>query len=96
MFGTVTNVRLARGFGFIKEPNSPRRYFFHCTDLSPDLDFDERLLDRRVKFLAVDGRDGRPRAVEVRPNDESDPPGSRQTNAKAPGRYEVPPRSACV
>lgn len=62
--GTIKNVVLEKGFGFVAERGGPDR-FFHVNDLI-DLEFDHRLIERRVKFDAVDAPKG-PRAKCVQP-----------------------------
>jgi cold shock CspA family protein len=65
--GFICSVKLDRGFGFVAMPDSPD-VFFHSQDLSEGLDFDERLLQRRVKFdIKASGRG--PRAFDIRPAD---------------------------
>jgi cold shock CspA family protein len=63
--GTVTNVN-ARGFGFIHSSGSD--YFFHCKQLSSDLEFDQSLLERRVRFDLRDSPKGM-ECVRVRASD---------------------------
>jgi cold shock CspA family protein len=62
--GTITSLRLDRGFGFIAAPNQPD-IFFHVNDLADDLPFDEALEQRRVRFDIVSTGKG-PRAANVR------------------------------
>ena len=47
-----------RGFGFIGEPNKPD-IFFHCSELSDDLPFDQQLVGRRVLFSVCETIKGR-------------------------------------
>jgi cold shock CspA family protein len=61
--GTVCNLQLERGFGFIRTALT-NDVFFHCKSLN-DLDFDETLLERRVSFEMTSTQLG-PRAVDVR------------------------------
>lgn len=49
MVGKVVRVHVDRGFGFIQPEDQSRDVFFHCRQLYC-LDFDERLLNRRVVF----------------------------------------------
>jgi cold shock CspA family protein len=65
--GFVCSVKLDRNFGFIAMPDSPD-IFFHMQDLTDGLEFDETLLQRRVKFdLKTSGKG--PRAFDIRPAD---------------------------
>lgn len=68
MIGTVVRLREDRGFGFIHQDGTDERngVFFHCRDLSSDLQFDETLLERRVRFEATNGEKGL-KAINVRP-----------------------------
>jgi cold shock CspA family protein len=50
--GTIQNVVVDRGFGFISSTGQPD-VFFHCSDLAADLPFDETLRERRVRFDIV-------------------------------------------
>jgi len=50
MRGYVENVKLDRGFGFIRCPDENKTIFFHLSDLSPALTFDEQLQQQRVTF----------------------------------------------
>lgn len=65
--GSIKSVVLARGFGFISEPNQPD-VFFHCKDLANDLAFDEMLIERRVRFEII-GTDKGLQAKNVRAAD---------------------------
>lgn len=49
--GTITSVKLDKGFGFIGEPNTPD-VFFHINDCI-DLEWNEQLTGQRVQFNAV-------------------------------------------
>lgn len=61
--GTITAVKLDRGFGFIAVANQPD-VFFHESDLDPALEFDEALIERRVRFTIKTGAKG-PRAAGI-------------------------------
>ncbi len=52
MYGTVTKIVLGRGFGFIRERGSAAgtETFFHASQLSGGLQFDERLLELEVEY----------------------------------------------
>lgn len=78
--GVVTALKLDRGFGFISAPgltvSSPKEEirfpdcYFNQKALRDGLDFDERLLYRRVKFEMRSGKGAdRPKAINVRPAD---------------------------
>jgi len=62
--GTICNVVLDRGFGFVRTDGG-EDCFFHVKDLV-DMDFDATLQERRVKFEIVNGDRG-PRAKAVQP-----------------------------
>jgi cold shock CspA family protein len=64
--GSVKNVRPDKGYGFLWA-GAGRQIFFHVTDLSPDLPFDDTLLERDVEYEPVQTADGRWRATKVRP-----------------------------
>lgn len=64
--GTIRNVVLPRGFGFLRPDGEDKDIFFHCGALDSSLTWDETLTERRVKF----GREQSPRgerATNVRP-----------------------------
>jgi cold shock CspA family protein len=61
--GTITAVNVARGFGFIGEPNGPD-VFFHMSDCI-DLEWGEQLTELRVRFDIVSTPKGN-RARNVR------------------------------
>ena len=63
MTGIITAIKTEKKFGFIKCDGSPD-VFFHVSDLN-DLEFDDRLVERRVTFDVVDATKG-PRARNVR------------------------------
>lgn len=63
--GTIQSVKADRGFGFIAIPNRGD-LFFHFSQVAHELEFDEQLIGRRVEFEIV-LRDGRERAINVRP-----------------------------
>jgi cold shock CspA family protein len=58
MVGTIINVKLDKGFGFIRVPNEPKDFFFHMSALEA-LQFDRTLEQRRVEFEAVETDRGR-------------------------------------
>ena len=58
--GTITKIN-ERGFGFIRTNGEPGDIFFHCHQLC-ELEFDEQLLERLVKFDLVET----PRGKEAR------------------------------
>ncbi|MCC7419948.1 MAG: cold shock domain-containing protein [Planctomycetaceae bacterium] len=55
-----------KGFGFIRLSDGCGDAFFHHRDLRDGLAFDERLIERRVQFNIIDGRGGKPRAIDIR------------------------------
>lgn len=62
--GTIKNVVLGRNFGFIERDGKDA--FFHLNDIADaDLEWDERLVQRRVSFVIVSDTRG-PRATAVR------------------------------
>ncbi len=61
--GTVCSLQLEKGYGFIRTKLT-NDVFFHCHELSPDLEFDEQLMERRVKFELTNTQLG-PRAESV-------------------------------
>ena len=63
--GTIKNIVQDRGFGFITPDAGGKSVFFHCRDLY-DMDFDETLIERRIRFEIIDSPKG-PRAANVRP-----------------------------
>jgi cold shock CspA family protein len=68
--GTVKNVVIDRGFGFITPHGPGDDLFFHCKSIAPDLAFDEQLKGRRVAYdVEMDQRRGRNHAVNVRAAD---------------------------
>jgi cold shock CspA family protein len=69
--GTIKNVMTDRGFGFIRSGGVD--YFFHVSDLSDGLEFNEQLRERVVQFnLVIRPRDsgrrkcGQPSSVDFR------------------------------
>lgn len=64
MQGTITRLLIERGFGFIRRADGGD-VFFHVRDLAADLQWDETLTERRVRFSVVADHKG-PRAIEVR------------------------------
>lgn len=67
MEGTIKNIVLSRAFGFIHVPGQPD-VFFHYRDLDPQLELNEQLQERRVRFEIIEGDKG-PRAKNVRAAD---------------------------
>jgi cold shock CspA family protein len=63
MLGTVTAVRTDRFFGFISPDGGSKAVFFHGTAVV-DLDFDETLIERRVRFESIETERG-PKAIRV-------------------------------
>ena len=68
MTGTITAVYTRKGYGFISLAGGGRDLFFHETDLSDDLEFDEQLEQRRVQFEQTSGHKGE-RAGNIRAAD---------------------------
>ena len=66
MEGTITSLKLGKGFGFLTPHGGSQQIFFHADDLAPPLSFDGRLLERRVLFDLVETDKGQ-RAVALRP-----------------------------
>lgn len=64
--GTIKRVKIDSGFGFIARGEGLEDVFFHVCDLAPDLDWDETLTERHVRFEIVETAKG-PRAANVRP-----------------------------
>lgn len=64
MTGTVKTVRNA-GFGFIRT-DERTEVFFHRTALVGGLEFNEQLVERRVRFQVISTERG-PRAVAIQP-----------------------------
>ena len=65
--GSIKTVLLDKGFGFI-DVAGQKDMFFHASDLSGGLPFDEFLIQRRVRFEVVTSSKG-DRASNVRPAD---------------------------
>jgi len=63
--GTVSTVKIDKGFGFIQQPHGEPDVFFHMRDLAEGVDFDDRLIEQRVQFEIIDSEKG-PRAKNVR------------------------------
>ena len=61
--GFIATVREDKGFGYIASPGQ-RDVFFHCSSLV-DIEFDQRLLNRRVEF-SVQASERGPRAINIR------------------------------
>jgi len=64
--GTIKRL-MDRGFGFIK-PEQGEDFFFHNNDLI-GVDFNSLSEGQEVEFEEGQGRDGRPKAVNVRPTE---------------------------
>jgi cold shock CspA family protein len=54
------------GYGFIQVEGRPNDVFVHCSDIQ-DTNNRSLVVGQRVVFETVNGRDNRPRAVNVRP-----------------------------
>jgi cold shock CspA family protein len=68
--GTILNMNLERGFGFLSVDGEKDNAFFHCKQLAVSLPFDEQLKGRRVRFdLEPDPKGGRDRAMRLEPAD---------------------------
>jgi CspA family cold shock protein len=65
--GVVKTVIPDRGFGFISQNGGPD-VFFHMRDLDSQLELNDQLRERRVKFEIIDTDKG-PRAKNVRAAD---------------------------
>lgn len=64
--GTIKKLIMERGFGFIKPQEGGVDIFFHCTALPQKSDFDGLSEGLRVEFDKNEGRDGRPKAENVK------------------------------
>jgi CspA family cold shock protein len=64
--GTIKNLRLDKGYGFIEPSGGGPDCFFHLSQLQHPLTFDETLIERHVEF-DLDPGAAKPRAVNVRP-----------------------------
>ena len=78
MRGTVTDVIIDRGFGFIAEEGSGQRFFFHRNALQQGTEFGDLAPGVTVDFEAATDTSGdepgeRPRAVNVRLTDDAIP-----------------------
>ena len=66
--GTVKNISLYNGYGFLRQDDGGPDLFFHLSSLASDLTFDEQLVERRVSYtVSTNPRNGKPCAVDVRP-----------------------------
>lgn len=66
--GTVKKVNTERGFAFIRVPGEPDVFAHISGFVLPDGQlFDESLQELDVEFDLVPGRDGRMKAIDVRP-----------------------------
>lgn len=65
MTGTIKSVK-DRGFGFIVRDDTGASVFFHAGGLQGGLEFDETLVERRVRFELEDSDRG-PRAINIQP-----------------------------
>jgi len=64
--GTFKRVIADRGFAFITNDSTGTDLFVHVTDVAADLwPFADNLLGERVAFDTVEGRAGKPRAINV-------------------------------
>ena len=72
MRGSVKNVVQDRGFGFIEQTKGPD-VFFHFSDLQEPLEFNEKLIRRRISFDVQETGKGL-RATNIRPDDGTDEP----------------------
>lgn len=63
--GTIKKLVMERGFGFIKPDEGGDDIFFHCSALPQKSDFDGLNENLRVTYDTADGRDGKPKAVNV-------------------------------
>jgi cold shock CspA family protein len=69
MEGTISAVKLSNGYGFIRPSGSThpsRDIFFHQSDLSEQLEFNEQLTERQVVF-DLDNTPKGQRARKVQP-----------------------------
>jgi cold shock CspA family protein len=55
--GTIDRINIDRGFGFIRIPDMPD-VFFHFSELTGELTFDETLIERRIRCLVHPGNRG--------------------------------------
>jgi CspA family cold shock protein len=64
--GTFKRVIADRGFAFITNDANGTDLFVHVTDVADDLlPFAEHLVGERVAFDSVEGRENKPRAINV-------------------------------
>ncbi len=64
--GVFKRVIADRGFGFITSDATGTDLFVHVTDLADELlPFADNLLGERVAFDSVEGRENKPRAINV-------------------------------
>jgi cold shock CspA family protein len=66
--GTIVSVKLDRKFGFVSSPSFADDIFFFESAVDDDLDWDERLTQRRVRFNIEQSARGL-RAVNVQASD---------------------------
>jgi cold shock CspA family protein len=64
--GTVVKVLVDKGFGFLRPDGQTTDLFFHRQQLDREIEWDDSLLERRVKFDRAKCERGE-RAVRVRP-----------------------------
>jgi CspA family cold shock protein len=65
MKGAIKKLVLERGFGFIKPDDGGADVFFHCTALPEKSQFDGLKEGQRVEFDQVEGKEGKPKGVNV-------------------------------
>jgi cold shock CspA family protein len=63
--GTITAIIAEKFFGFIRVVGQGKDTFSHGSELHPDLEFNESLIERRVEFESIDTSRG-PKAVNIR------------------------------
>lgn len=64
--GTIKKLVMERGFGFIKPDGGGSDIFFHCSAMPQKSDFDSLTEGLRVSYEEAEGRDDRPKAVDIK------------------------------
>jgi CspA family cold shock protein len=64
--GTIKKLVMDRGFGFIAPEGGGSDIFFHCSSLPQKGDFDGLTEGLKVEFDKGDGKNGRPKAENVK------------------------------
>lgn len=67
--GYIQKVCIDRGFGFLRRCGDRTDIYFHISGLSDDLEFNEQLVERFVRFQLRETTDGRTLAYDIKPQD---------------------------